>query len=210
MTRNSTAWQLVSIGICVSLFLLAGPIATAGQQLPTTPDGEPTIENNTSNGSPAPAPENMAGRLELDFSPQSDRVGVTMYLAYRARSEAEANAASNGTVNMSWFAPEELLQRLDNQTGTNGTITTRYESVSRADSFGLSGLDAEHGWVVLQYEAEWEGFVTYGEDVVIDETYRDVLHNSSVGTGWDLYVITPATWEHSTVGGDPVIDRQVK
>lgn len=210
MSQQMLPWTVVTLSLCVILLFIAGPTAVAEQQLTGQHEREPAATTQQATGPTGHPTENVTRRLRLSFSSGSDRATVTVLVAYPARSESEATAADNGTLNTSWYDAGQLVQRIHNHTAaSDGTLTTTDESVTYEETSwaGSSGNpQAEHGWVILRYERVWESFVTPGEEFVIDETYSQVLRNSSMGSEWEFQVVAPAEWETTTVGGDPVTE----
>ena len=206
MTRDNSGWGLLEVGLCVMLLILAGSIATAAQPGPMNPEQASAA---TTQLSEAPT-ENVTRQLRLSVSRGSDKATVSVVIAYPARSDTEATLAANGTLNRSWFDGRHLVHRIHNQTAdSTETLTTtdeslRYEEISWAG--GRGDPQAEHGWVILRYEAVWESFVSPDDDIVVDETYGDVLENSSSGSEWALRVEVPQSWEPTTVGGGVVVE----
>lgn len=210
MSRQGLPWHVVTLSLCVMLLFIAGPIAVAEQQSTSQPNRESAVTTQQATGPTSHPTENVTRRLQLSFSSGSDRATVTVLAAYPARSESEATAADNGTLNTSWFDAGQLVQRIYNHTAASDeTLTTTAETVTYEETSwaGSSGNpQAEDGWVILRYEAVWESFVTPGEELIIGEAYSRILRNSSMGSEWEFRVVAPDEWETTTVGGDPVTE----
>jgi hypothetical protein len=190
------------------LFVAVGPVASVERAAtgagPTA--GWAVVDGSVQSEVPS---TNVTRRLTVDVDEGSDTATLSVLVAYPARSSAEADAAGNDSLEPQWFDGERRVREIFNRTADDDDQLT---SVSRSvrhepESWvGAGDPTPTHGWVLLRYEAAWEGYVRPGEDLVVGSTYSRTLANSTAGDRWDLRLVLPGEWEPSVVRGDPVVE----
>ncbi|WP_226481714.1 hypothetical protein [Natrinema amylolyticum] len=113
------------------------------------------------------------------------------------------------TLDPEWFAGPERVQRIFNETAddtdnlTTGSLLVYHtSSVHTTPGSPDTGSlpDAEHGWVMIQQRIWWDNYVETDENVSIGRAHTQALNESG-----ELHVITPESWEPTTLNGDPVV-----
>lgn len=186
---------------CAALAVTAGPAIAAGQPQPSLQSGGIALQRT------APT-ENVTRTVQVDFYDGSTRGEFEVSVVYHARSATEAAAARNGSLNPAWFDGEQRLQQLLAETGADASaLQDGTQSVDHRESLSVVGepnRSPDHGWVILEYEATWEEYITPGEDLVIGDAYQSAFADSTAGAEWRFHVVLPSDWRVSTVNGEPV------
>lgn len=175
--------------VCVLVVLLVGSgvAAASGQQ--SVLEERPT--------------DDATQRLTVNVDRKSTTGTVRVFVACPARTADEATAAKNESLEPSWFRPEDRVRKIfDARADGDDELPKGSFSVHHEQSLsGRTPSNPDHGWILLQYETAWYGYVDPGENLTIDRTYANALEE-----GWELQLITPRSWEPATVHGDPVVE----
>ncbi|WP_158413124.1 hypothetical protein [Halorhabdus tiamatea] len=154
-----------------------------------------------------PPSEAVGGRLWVhSFDDGSSSATFNVRVDYPARSQAEAEAARNGSFNPDWYDGQQRVQRIFQQTADEEDSLEHVTNKSRLVSTNYytdEVTEAEYGWVELRTEVTWDNYVEPGEDLVIGPAYHRSLANSSTGAAWTLEVNVHESWEPSVVNGEP-------
>ena len=154
-----------------------------------------------------PPSEAVGGRLWVhSFDDGSSSATFNVRVGYPARSQAEAEAARNGSFNPEWYDGLQRVQRIFQQTadeeGSLEYVVNKSKLVS-TNHYTDEVTEAEYGWVDLETRVRWYSYVEPGDDLVIGPAYHRSLANSSTGAVWTLEVNVHESWEPSVVNGEP-------
>lgn len=164
--------------------------------------GGAAVDDTPAQSVPGEPSETYARGLTVDLQYGSTTASVKVSLAYAARSEREAAAAQNGTLDVPWFGGRQRVERLFNRTAdSDDSLSEGSTWVGHTDRLARSDVgddpSPEHGWVLVEYSVAWYGFAAVGEDVVVGRHYAAVFHDD-----WDLTLVVPNTWEPTTLDDD--------
>jgi|AntRauTorcE11898_2_1112593.scaffolds.fasta_scaffold00068_29 hypothetical protein len=206
--------RVVVVVATITVAVLLGAAAANTAALAATPSDEAasTVASTTDRaGDARPAgsdhipperpTENVTARFQISVSPDTTTGTFQVVVIYPARTEAEAAAARNGSLDPDWFRGKERVQgvfdaRSDGEESlANGSTTVNHA----ATLAGREPTNPEHGWVTVRYETAWYGYLDGDTDLRIDEAYL-----SAVEADWELRVAIPSEWKPRTVAGDPV------